>query len=90
MDSVTDFAKLIGNLSGRIATLESNVYPDDPSAQLQLLVSEVMTFTEHGTIVSKLYPSTSFIIDHPVYGELDSSILQLDGGYASTSINQSW
>jgi hypothetical protein len=35
------------------------------------------------TIISSLvYPSDSFILDHPVYGELDSSILKLDGGYA--------
>lgn len=33
----------------------------------------------------KHYPTTSFILDHPVYGELDSSTLQLDGGYSSTT-----
>lgn len=32
------------------------------------------------------YGTTSFILDHPIYGELDSSTLSLDGGYAANAI----
>lgn len=31
-------------------------------------------------------PSSAFILDHPVYCDLDSSILHLDGGYAESSV----
>ena len=38
-----------------------------------------VTLSVVGTKLS--YDPTSFILDHPVYGELDSSTLELDGGY---------
>ena len=31
-------------------------------------------------------PISAFVLDHPVYGDLDSSVLHIDGGYAETSV----
>ena len=41
------------------------------------------TINVTGTYVVTKYLLTtdSFVLDHPVYGELDSSVLKLDGGY---------
>lgn len=48
-----------------------------PNESLRVILSVVGNY--------KHYPTTSFILDHPVYCDLDSSTLSLDGGYDSTT-----
>jgi hypothetical protein len=73
---------MLGDLANRLSTVEGNIYPDDPSAQLQLLMSEIMNMDENGTISVGVYGTQAFILDHPVYCNLNSSILRLDENYA--------
>ena len=81
MNDAYDLGTTIGNLSKRISTLEGNVYPDDPSAQLLLQDAETITMDLSGSVFTKNIQSNSFVPDHVVYGNLDSSTLLIDGGY---------
>lgn len=59
--------------------------PDDENAQLGVYYSESVVVHGQVRFYKKVYPTTSFIIDHPVYGDIDSSTLALDGGYLAGS-----
>lgn len=76
-----DVGKTLGKISQGQAKLQENVYPDDPDAQLLLQIEEAISLSAQGTLAGYLYPTDSFIVDHSVYGEVDSPILQIDGGY---------
>jgi hypothetical protein len=89
-NSAVDLGKAIAGIANRLSTVESNIYPDDPSAQLQLILSEGLALNENGFVYVKVYSSNSFILDHPVYGNIDSSVLQLDGGYSTSTLNQTF
>jgi hypothetical protein len=63
--------------------IKSNMSPADPTGfDIRTSISNLMLA---GTIVAtqKIIASDSFVLDHPVYGELDSATLKLDGGYSS-------
>lgn len=78
--------QLIGTLANENTTLQNNVYPNDSAAPLYLNPNDLITITISGSYTANNLSSSSFYLDHPVYGELDSSILALDGGYLSSSI----
>jgi hypothetical protein len=90
MNDSKDLGRILGGIIQQQQSLQENVYPDDPSAQLQLVQAETIAFTEHGTVLGYFYADTSFILDHPVLGVLDSSTLALDGGYSTTSPTFPW
>jgi hypothetical protein len=90
MDDMAALGKLIGKAISINSVTQQAVAPDDPSALYLLGFNGTITATAHGTITTSLYPSDSFILDHPVYCNLNSSVLKLDGGYASSSVNQTF
>ena len=66
---------------------ESAIYDEADNDYLVTSIdSAQLTTTVY--VIKQNYPTTSFIIDHPVYGDIDSSILEIDGGYASGGGNQ--
>jgi hypothetical protein len=71
-------------MSQEQARIQENIYPDDPDAQLLLQIPETVTLSGTLTLTQYTYPTNSFIVDHPVYGNVDSSVLLIDGDYATT------
>lgn len=86
LDPVKQLASTIASTANEQGTIKQNLSGDDTEALLQLQNSERIIMS--GTIVAikYVYATNSFVIDHPVYGELDSSVLLLDGGYDQLSI----
>ena len=84
MNSAKDLGRIIGKLAQDQQTLQENVYPDDPSAQLQLIQSESIAWSGTLVLTKKSYSATSFVLDHPVYCDIDSATLEIDGGYQSS------
>ena len=81
LDGVSKLGERIGSLSNKQDTVEQNISPNEDTPIDTVKSSE--TYTIGGTVkcITKLYPATSFILDHVVYCDLDSSVLELDGGY---------
>jgi len=83
LDTASKLGKLIGDNISKQGDIQENISPNDTAPidtirnSEELVVEGVMTLTRYH------YASNSFVIDHPVYGELDSAILKIDGGYAS-------
>lgn len=86
LDSTKEFAGIISNLINEQQVIKNNLSSDEESAQL--IIKNRSSIIVSGTVIvtQKVYDSTSFILDHPVLGELDSSTLQLDGGYSSSTV----
>ena len=77
---------LIGDISSEQNNIKENVLPDESLNVFLLAPFETAAvFTYYGAS-AQYYGTSTFVIDHPVYGDIDSSILHIDGGYASTSV----
>lgn len=85
-DSATELGRIIGGIANEQSSIQENLSPDDVNAQLNTVNSETVVI--EGVLVGtkKTLASDAFVLDHPVQGELDSSIYKLDGGYADTII----
>lgn len=84
--SVRKLATYLGDMKYEQEQIKSNMSPADPTGfDIRTSISNMILA---GTIIAtqKTIATTSFVIDHPVYGYLDSATLQLDGGYVSGSI----
>jgi len=84
MVNISDTREL-GNLLGT-SLKSANDYKADfveseYNADITLASLATVRVTGSWYIYKKLLGDESFVIDHPVYGELDSSILEIDGGY---------
>jgi len=84
LDPAAQLGKILGNLSKRQQYTDENLTPEEVEGQLLLKQREIIELTGSATLTAKYYDLTSFVLDHPVLGELDSSILELDGGYQQT------
>ncbi len=87
--AISEVDKLAGVINGITTTqeeLKSNLSADDGESQEQLYLGEQISIGGTVTLTQKNYATESFILDHPVYGELDSAVYKLDGGYASPGI----
>jgi hypothetical protein len=86
LDPVSRLAETIAATSNDQQTVKQNLSADDPDSLLQLQSSETLRLT--GTLIATqyTYPTNSFIIDHPVYGVIDSATLLIDGGYVTNVV----
>jgi hypothetical protein len=86
LDPVKLLAKNIADTANEQEAIKQNISGDDTEALLQIQSSEILKLT--GTLVATkyTYATDSFVIDHPVYGALDSSVLKLDGGYGQLAV----
>jgi hypothetical protein len=84
LDPVSRLAETIAATSNDQQTVKQNLSADDPDSLLQS--SETLRLT--GTLIATqyTYPTNSFIIDHPVYGVIDSATLLIDGGYVTNVV----
>jgi len=85
LSSAEELGRIIAMNSNKTEQLKEDVFASDVSAAM--LLAPLDRFKITMTVVGNQlnYSSTAFILDHPVYGELDSSTLALDGGYASST-----
>lgn len=86
-----DAATEVGGIIGSNIKATKQIQEDHVSAEVQnsLLLSPISRSKVETTvtITQYFYGDTAFILDHPVYGELDSSTLELDGDYAQSDGN---
>ena len=90
LSSSEELGKAIANNSNRISALENDAFPNDTLNSLLIAPIDSVKATIVVTGTAKYYPETSFILDHFVYGEIDSSTLQLDGGYLQNIVGASF
>ena len=76
-------ADKIAGLSREQSDIKDNISPEAVDAALNLFARLPVRVRGHITLTKKFFPEDSFVIDHPVYGEIDSSVLKIDGGYAA-------
>ncbi|GAF76470.1 unnamed protein product [marine sediment metagenome] len=81
LDGISKLGKALGNTSNEIEETKGQVSPDQTNAEFFAFANESLIINGELTASMLVYPTDSFILDHPVYGELDSAILKLDGGY---------
>jgi len=74
-------AKYIADIANQQDDIKQNLNPDDPVSTLQLVSSEELEIYGNSLGIARYLASTSFVIDHPVYGDIDSATLHIDGGY---------
>lgn len=81
MATLADVGTSIGKLSAKQTETQDQLQSDELAGSFNIVQNE--EFQINGTLVVTKWnlPSTSFIIDHPVYGVLDSAVLEIDSGY---------
>jgi len=84
VDSATELGRIIGGIANTQSSIQENLAPDDVNAQLNTVNSETVIIEGKLTVIKKYFDSNAFIIDHPIQGELDSSVYELDSGYTTT------
>lgn len=80
-NSTYQLGRLIANGINATNSLLETTIPDDLSQSLLLSPKDKIILNIDVELNSYTYPTNSFIIDHPVYGDIDSSTLLIDGGY---------
>ena len=81
LDPARELGRMLGQMSRDQQKLAENIAPADSGSALQLQQTEYVEIALSVTATKKVYDSTAFIPDHPVQGELDSAVYELDGGY---------
>jgi len=82
LDETREFGVMIGQMGSNQDDLQQNLTANDPLASFQLVADDIVTVGGYLAVTAKYLSTTSFVIDHPVYGELDSSVLAIDGTYS--------
>ena len=85
LDSVSELAKNLGNMSSNQDILEQNLSPDEADALFNRAENEQIIVTGSVRMVKKPFKTSAFIIGHPVQGDLDNSLYILDEGYADST-----
>ena len=79
-----ELASILGSNMKSAADYKESFVTTENSSNLQFVNIDTIEVTGSYYVYKKNLKSDSFVLDHPVYGELDSSILIIDGGYAVT------
>ncbi len=85
MNETNVLAQEMGNLQQRKRLVQKVLSPDDPIAGMQVVNNETLSIGGILTVNKKILGTDSFVIDHKVLGNINSSVLKLDGGYSSTT-----
>lgn len=89
LSAVEKLGGLLGSSMNEQQVIKDNISPND-DAQILLTSIDTASIALAGTlVVNKLtYATDSFILDHPLYCDLNSSVLKLDGGYDETGTTE--
>ena len=83
LNSEIELGRALGKLKQeQEVNIKDNLSPVEEDALLNVWNSEFIRLGGTITVTKLLYPTDSFIVDHPVYGEVDSPVLKIDGGYS--------
>jgi hypothetical protein len=83
---LTDFNILklgnaLGNTSKTLSNTKQDYIESDDSGDLNIVALENIKVHDCILISKNTLGTGSFVLDHPIYSDLDSSILSLDGDY---------
>jgi hypothetical protein len=81
LNQAKELGRTIAGQQKQIDGLKQEISPNDPSASFPLFAQETFSVPQTVTFTKRVLSSTSFYIDHPVYGDIDSATLALDGDY---------
>lgn len=84
LDTASQLGQMLGSIINQQSNLQNNLSPDDPNGQFGLYAFEDEGVSDAFTLNLRTIATDSFVLDHPVYCVLDSSVLNLDGGYSAT------
>ena len=84
LSAIDKLGEKLGGLASEQEVIKDNINPADPLPQLQLMSFEKMVVNGSVTLNKLTIATDSFVIDHWVYGEIDSSVLKIDGGYTGS------
>lgn len=84
LNPVKELGRELGKIKQEQDVTNSNISPDETVEQDQIVSIETLKLGGALSIIKWTYDGESFILDHPVYGELDSSVYKLDGSYGGT------
>lgn len=76
-----ELGRTIAKQQKQIDELKQNINPNDPAATFPLFTQERVIPAITVVARKRIYDTTSFIIDHPTLGDIDSATLNIDGGY---------
>lgn len=84
LSSAEKLGHMIAMANNNTTDLKEEVFPSDVTAAMLLAPYDRLAVRMTITADKNYYASDSFILDSPTQGILDSSTLQIDGGYGST------
>ena len=83
--TASEVGKIIGKTISEQSVVKENLSADSADNELNVINQEELVVDGKITITKKIYATDSFILDHPVQGELDSAVYKLDEGYEALS-----
>ncbi len=83
MSAERDLGILLGGMISEQSSIKSNLSGDDPEQQLLIGGSEAIVLSGELSVNKLVIGTSTFVVDHPVYGNIDSSVLVIDGDYDS-------
>ena len=93
LNPAVELGRTIGALSQAQDNLQDQVSPNDPGNVAPPIVFDPSIVIGGGGIginsfkaIKWFLATDSFVIDHPVYGDIDSSTLKIDGGYQQADL----
>ena len=75
---------VLGKNVQTVNDLNQTVFDSEGLSDLNIVGINSIQLSTSIICTKNIYPSDSFILDHPVYGSLNSAVYKLDGGYLST------
>jgi len=81
--SAEELGRIIGGIARQQSNIQENISPDEADALLNVYNTEQLVIEVVMTVTTKCYDANTFVIDHPVYGDIDSATLLIDGGYTA-------
>lgn len=88
--NVTDLGNILGSSMRSASDYKQDFVETEGVTDIQLSMLESVKVTGSVYVYLNYLATSSFVIDHPVYGDVDSSTLSIDGDYASGSTDVLW
>lgn len=85
LSSAEMIGKAIANSVNQSQEIKQDAIPAEIINSMLLAPIETVNVGVSAVGNFKYYGTSTFVLDHPVYGDLDSSTLHLDGTYSSTT-----
>lgn len=84
LSTTNKLGTILGRTLNEQTDVERNIEGDETYSSFTLEISEIPEVEYSLTLVKKNLPTTGFIMDHPVYGNLNNNNYIFNQDYAST------